>query len=97
MENIKIYSNLERVLAHSVEMERILGDEAFKLTLKARSRLAAHHKTGNHKITQNKGRVDHFVNLEGRAPLSVEKGWHDKQGEFHPGLHILRGSIGGTL
>lgn len=93
MEKIKLYVNLERTIAHTQEMEQILGDAAFEITLKARERLAPHHKSGDHKITQTKGRVDHFVNLTGRAALSVERGWHDKQGEFHPGLRILRGAL----
>jgi len=95
MEKIKLYVNLERVIAHSQEMEQILGDEAFQILMRARENLAPHHRTGEHKVTQTKGKVDHFVNLEGQAALAVEKGWHDKQGQFHPGLRILRRAIGG--
>lgn len=93
MEKIRLYKSLEKVIAHSDEVEAILGDHAFVILGKARAKLAGHHKEGRHKVTQTKGRVDHFVNLEGPSSLAVENGWHTKDGGFVRGLDILKGSI----
>jgi hypothetical protein len=91
MEKIKLYANLERTIARSAELEAQMGDITFdKLTVPARARLAAHRKSGDHKITQTQGDVDHFVNLEGTAAVAVEVGHHDPHsGEFVPGIHVL--------
>lgn len=93
MEKIRLYKNLERTVAHLPETEGHLGDHAFVILGKARAKLAVHHKTGSHKVTQSKGSVDHYVTLEGPASLSVENGWHTKGGHFVRGLDILKGSI----
>ena len=93
MENIKLYANLERVMAHQDDTEGALGDAAFEILGRARTKLAAHTKTGEHRITQTKGKLDHYVNLEGEAPLSVEEGHHAKDGTWVEGLHVLRESI----
>lgn len=93
MEKIRLFKSLERTVAHSDEVEGILGDFAFVILGRARANLARHHKTGSHKVTQDKGKVDHFVNLEGPAALAVEDGWHKKDGGFVKGLHILKGAI----
>lgn len=91
MEKIRLYANLERTIAHSEELEAQIGDITFdRLTVPSRARLARHRKTGNHRITQTKGTVDHFVNLEGEAAMAVEVGHHNKRtGEFVPGIHVL--------
>lgn len=93
MENIRLNRSLERVIAHSDEVEGILGDHAYVILGRARANLARHHKHGSHKVTQDKGTVDHFVNLEGPASLAVENGWHTKGGGFVKGLDILKGAI----
>jgi hypothetical protein len=93
MEKIRLYKGLERTVAHSDEVEGILGDFAFEITGRARANLMRHHKHGTHKVTQDKGTVDHFVNLEGPASLAVENGWHTKDGGFVRGLDILKGAI----
>lgn len=98
MLNVKLYARLERVIAHTDEVERALGDIAFGITQKARSNLARHRKTGTHKITQTKGKVDHFVNLVGEAALSVENGHFTDPvatGEFRfiRGLNIVKDAI----
>ena len=97
IENINLYKRLEATIAHSDEVESILGDEAFKVTAAARGKLAGHRKTGEHRVTQTKGRVDHFVNLEGPSALSVEEGHWVGNGvdkRWVEGLHVLRDSIG---
>lgn len=99
MEKIRLFANVERVISHSDEVEAILGDAAFGVTGRARSNLAKHRKTGEHRITQTKGNVDHFVNLEGPAALSVEDGhfvggqFQGDEPKFVEGLHILRDAI----
>lgn len=94
MEKIRLYKSLERTIAHSDEVEGILGDVAYLILSRARARLAAHADArGRHKVTQDKGRVDHFVNLEGPSSLAVENGWHTKNGGFVRGLDILKGAI----
>lgn len=96
MERVRIKANLERTIAHSNELEGILGDEAFDIFTRARANLARHRKTGTHKVTQTKGRVDHYVNLEGPDALSVEYGHHhNKSYEWVEGLYILRDAIRG--
>lgn len=97
MEKINLYSKMERTLAHQDDVEAILGDEAFKITLVARGKLAEHRKTGEHRITQTKGTVDHFVNLEGGNALSVEEGHFSNSHTeiiYVDGIHVLRDSIG---
>jgi hypothetical protein len=93
MEKVTLFKSLERTIAHSDEVDGILGDFGFEILGRARANLARHHKQGTHKVTQDKGRVDHFVNLEGPAALAVENGWHKKDGEFVRGLNIVKGAI----
>lgn len=102
MERVRLFANLERVVANSDEVEGILGDESFEILTKARANLAQHKKTGSHKVTQTKGKVDHYVNLEGPAALSLEEG-HFVKGSYEsaeptyvPGLNILKDAIGGA-
>lgn len=95
MKNVKILANLEKTVSRDPDLEGQLGDLTFEVTTKARANLARHRKTGEHQITQTKGRVDHYVNLEGPAPLSVEEGHHNaRTGEWVEGLHVLKDAIG---
>jgi hypothetical protein len=94
MEKINIRKTMERTIAHSDEVDQALGDWAFMYTQRARALLAVHRKTGSHRITQTKGKVDHFVNLEGPDSISVELGHHNHRGgQFVQGLHILRNAF----
>jgi hypothetical protein len=93
MEKIRLYRSLERTIAHSDDVEGILGDFAFEITGRARANLLRHKFEGRHKITQDKGRVDHFVNLVGPGAEAVEEGWHTKDGTHVRGLNILKGAI----
>lgn len=94
MEKIRLYKSLEKVIAHSDEVEGILGDHAYLILARARSNLARHADArGRNRVTQDKGTVDHFVNLVGPAPLATENGWHKKDGGFVRGLDILKGAI----
>jgi hypothetical protein len=98
MHNIRLNSNLERTIARSEELEEQIGDITFeKLFQPASRRLASHRETGKHKITQTKGTVDHFVNLEGVAAMAVEVGHHNhRDGEFVPGIHVLGTTLFGA-
>lgn len=102
MEKVRLYPRLERTIAHSDEVEGILGDHAYDIFLLARARLSAHTKSGAHKVTQTKGKVDHFVNLEGPAALSLEVGhwvggaYEGEDAQYVEGLRILLDSIVGV-
>ena len=91
MHDIRLSPGLERVISHSDELDEQMGDITFdKLFQPATRRLSNHRETGQHKITQTKGRVDHFVSLEGVAAVAVEIGHHNTHGgEFVPGIHVL--------
>lgn len=95
MHNIRLRPNLERTIARSGELEEQMGDITFdRLFQPAVRRLASHRDTGKHKITQTKGTVDHFVNLEGVAAMAIEVGHHNhRDGEFVPGIHVLGRSL----
>jgi hypothetical protein len=95
MEKIRLSKNLERIVAHLPELEEQMGDITYeKILLPARDNLARHHKTGAHKVTQTKGKVDHFVNLEGPASISVEEGHHAAHsGKWVKGLNILKDTL----
>lgn len=94
MENIKLSKDLERIIAHDEDLEGQLGDITFGVFTKATAKFAPHRKTGEHRITQTKGRVDHFVNIVGPAAAAIELGHHDaRTGKFIEGLHILRDSL----
>ena len=93
MEKVRLFANVNRNIAHTDEVERALGDLAFEIVEKARTRLSRHRKTGSHKITQTKGTVDHFVNLVGEGAVPIEVGWHTEDGTFIPGMRILRGDL----
>lgn len=93
MEKVRLFKGLERIIANGEEVEQILGDHTYGILLRARANLAAHREDGRHKITQTKGKVDHFVNIEGPAPLSVEEGYITRNGNIVKGLNILKEAI----
>lgn len=91
---------MNRVVSHLDEVSRDVKDHAKVVGDAATGRLAAHEKTGEHKITVTHGEVDSFVNLEGVHPESVEFG-HWVEGKFKTdppkfarGLYILTLSAG---
>lgn len=102
MEKVRVFPTAVWDVAHSSEVEAILGDEAYQILVRARGNLAKHKKTGQHRITQTKGQVDHFVNLEGPSALSVEEGhfvggsYKGDEPKYVSGLHILRDAIKGV-
>lgn len=93
MNDVKLYKQLERVVARSQPTQDVLRRFTAVIASSARARLARHRKQGTHTIALRKGAVDHFVNLEGEAALSIENGWHAKNGTFVRGLDILKGAL----
>jgi hypothetical protein len=93
MNDVKLYKQLERIVARSDPTQEVLRRFTAVLASSARARLARHRKRGKHTITTRKGAVDHFVNLEGEAALSIENGWHADDGSFVRGLDILKGAL----
>jgi hypothetical protein len=93
MDDVNLYKNLERDVARSLETQDALRRFSGVIASAAQARLARHRKTGEHQITRTQGKVDHFVNLEGPASLSVEVGHITKSGKFVEGLHILGGTL----
>ncbi|KAA9155547.1 hypothetical protein FPZ12_029570 [Amycolatopsis acidicola] len=91
--SLRAEKTLNRWAARDSEVEAALGDIAYEILGKARANLEKHHKTGVHRITQTKGKVDHYVNLVGPSSTSVEFGHHTKNGEWVEGLHILKDAL----
>lgn len=90
MENIKIYANLEKVVARSADVDTALRRQASVIASVAQAELARHRRTGEHHIERTKGLVDHYVNLVGPVAMSVEEGHFAEDGSFVDGLHIMR-------
>lgn len=92
---------MNHVVSHTPEARGAVRAEAGVVAGRAEGRLAAHRKTGKHRVTETHGDVDSFVNLEGPAVLSVEFG-HMVKGKFEdpehpkkvPGLYIITGAAG---
>lgn len=90
MEKVKIYANLEKVVARTADVDAALRRQAAVIASSAQAELSRHRKTGEHHIERTKGLVDHYVNLVGPAALSVEEGWLTDDLTLVPGLHIMR-------
>lgn len=84
---------INRNASHHPDVEAHLGDVAFGILERARAKLEEHRKTGAHKVTQTKGKVDHYVNLEGPSAPAIEDGHFAPNGRWVPGLRILRDSM----
>src|SRR5882672_1565902 len=96
MDDVRVYKTAEKSVALTQEVDEILRRHAGVIRSAAMARLARHRKTGTHKITVSKERIDHFVHLKGRAALSVEEGhWAGEGGarRFVRGLDIVKGAI----
>jgi hypothetical protein len=94
-------ANLERTLAHTPGVRKAVLASRDEIAGRARARLAAHRDDGAHSIETSAGSVDGYVDLVGRAPLSVEfgraagsDGAGHAWGAMEP-LAILRGAIPG--
>lgn len=95
--------SMHRIVSHKHTVKSSVHDKAEEVGGAAKSKLADHHKTGDHKVSVTRGEVDSFVNLSGTAPLSVEFGhWYrsepDESGmykiKYVKGLYIITGAAG---
>lgn len=83
-------------LAKDDKVQAHLRSHAQKIAARARGLLAAHRKTGDHKVNYEGhassikyGHIDHYVVLEGTAAVSVEFGHMAKNGRWVMGLYVL--------
>lgn len=87
--------DMSKHLAKDDKVQARLRAHAQKIAAKARGILAAHRDTGSHSInyeghTSDKyGHIDHYVVMEGPAPISVEFGHRAENGRWVMGLYIL--------
>lgn len=65
---------------------------------RAAARHAQHHDTGDSFIGLEHGDVNWYISLNDERGLqrawNMEFGWHDKNGEFHDGVHSLAAEVG---
>ena len=87
--------DMSKHLAQDDKVQDALKSHAQKTATRARALLAAHRKTGEHKIhyeghtSDQFGHIDHYVVMEGRAAASVEFGHFTKNGRWVMGLYIM--------
>lgn len=88
--------DMSKHLAKDDKVQKALRARAKKMANVGRALLAAHRKTGAHDVKYEGhrssvafGHIDHYVVLDGPAPISVEFGHHTKNGKWVQGLYIL--------
>jgi hypothetical protein len=88
--------DMSKHLAQDDEVQKALRSHAHKIMHVAEVLLAIHRKTGSHSIKYEGhtssikfGHIDHYVVMEGPAPVSVEFGHRTKNGEWVQGLYIM--------
>ena len=86
---------INRLIAREAGPE--VAQHALRIGVKAEGLLATHHRSGEHRIEVDHGKVDAYVSLVGPAALSVEEGHFDGYGghrTYVEGLHVLRRAAG---
>lgn len=88
--------DMNKQLAKLGPVQDALKSHAESIANKARMLLAQHRKTGAHHINYEGhrssapfGHIDHYVVMDGPAPISVEYGHHTKHGKWVHGLYIM--------
>jgi len=88
--------DMSKHLAQDDSVQDALKSHAKKVMHVAEALLAAHRKTGSHSIkyeghrsTTPFGHIDHYVIMEGPAPISVEFGHRAENGRWVHGLYIM--------
>jgi hypothetical protein len=87
--------DMSKHLAKDDKVQAHLKAHANKITARARGLLAAHRKSGEHKVfyeghtSDQYGHIDHYVVMEGRGAAAVEFGHFTKNGKWVMGLYIL--------
>lgn len=87
---------ISKHLVKDPKVQDALQDHAKNISRAAESLLAMHRKTGAHSVkyeghqkSVNFGHIDHYVVLEGPAPISVEFGHRTKNGTWVNGLYVM--------
>jgi hypothetical protein len=88
--------DMSKHLAMDGKVQKALRDRGKKMARVGKSLLASHRRTGSHDVkyeghrsTTQYGHIDHYVIMDGRAPISVEFGHHTRNGKWVQGLYIL--------
>lgn len=83
-------------MAKMDKVQRALKARAKKIERAGKALMAAHRDTGAHQVnyvghtsTEEYGHIDHYVELTGPAPISVEFGHRTKNGKWVHGLYIM--------
>lgn len=87
---------MNKRLSQMRPVQNALRAHAKKVAAAGEALLAAHRKTGAHKVeyqghdsTVEYGHIDHYVVLTGPAPISVEFGHRAENGKWVQGLYIM--------
>jgi hypothetical protein len=86
---------MNKIISQQPEVQDEVKSQAKRLGAIAKSALAGHYNTGDHKIEIKKnlhkkyGFLDYEISLVGSAPLSVEFGHMNHRGGYVHGLYIL--------
>lgn len=86
---------MNKIIAPQPEVQAEVRKQANRLGKIASGLLAAHRRTGDHKIVVEKrtsmkyGFLDYLISMEGSAPMSVEFGHRNHRGGYVHGLYIM--------
>lgn len=86
---------MNKIIAAQDEVQDAVESHANRLGNIAKSALAGHYQTGDHKIEIKKnmsvkyGFLDYEIAMTGSAPMSVEFGHKNHRGGYVHGLYIL--------
>lgn len=88
--------DMSKHLAQDGKVQKALIDRGKKMARVGKALLAMHRKTGAHDVkyeghrsTVAFGHIDHYVIMDGPAPISVEFGHHAENGRWVQGLYVL--------
>ena len=88
--------DLNKHLSQDDKVQKALRARAKKMERVGKALLAAHRDTGAHSVKYEGhrssvqfGHIDHYVVLDGPAPISVEFGHRTKNGRWVHGLYIM--------
>lgn len=87
---------ISKHLVKDPKVQDAVRDQAKKIARIAEGFLAVHRDTGAHSVkyeghvsSVKYGHIDHYVIMDGPAPISVEFGHHTKNGRWVSGLYIM--------
>lgn len=94
----ELIADLDDVIAHLRGVIGAVHDKAKEGAARASAILAAHHHTGDSRITVTRGTVDSFVNLDDtrgdHAAAAIEYGRSGGRHGATQGVHALGGAFG---